>query len=170
LVAIHVFCIGCTTDADEAETANVATQGTADGGIANLESSLDAAAPADDASGPVSAASTDGNPSFAIVYDSVLKKFCHQPFCHGGGSVGFDTSSKDAAYKSLVGIPANPMRECADSGLVRVAPGQPEQSLLYRKLSLSDVPCGQQMPVGGELKPELKLLIEQWIAAGAPDN
>jgi hypothetical protein len=105
-----------------------------------------------------------------VVYESIFRKFCAQNFCHGGGAVGFDTSSKEAAYQSLVDVPANPSRECADIGLVRVAPGAPDQSLLFLKLSGMNVPCGQQMPVGGELKPELKLLIERWIAAGARNN
>jgi len=173
VLALHIQCIGCATE-DGAAKASVATGSTADSGVRRAEKTSDPAASETAArerdAGVQTAADDDDDPSFTNVYDSVLRKFCYQPFCHGGGSVGFDTRSRDAAYQSLVGVPANPMRECADSGLVRVVPGEPQQSLLFRKLSLVDVPCGQQMPVGGELKPELKLLIERWIAAGAQNN
>ena len=111
-----------------------------------------------------------GAVTFTEIYEDVFRRFCSADFCHGGGAAGFDVSSRAAAFESLVEQPANPERECAELGLLRVQPGDPESSLLYLKLRVGGVPCGQQMPVGGELRPELRTAIEAWIAAGAKND
>jgi hypothetical protein len=71
------------------------------------------------------------------------------------------------AYESLVDVPsvAGPLK--------RVAPGDPEESFLVRKLdgTQADVGGGARMPMGSAPLPaELVTSIRAWIAAGAPRN
>ncbi|MCG3127487.1 MAG: hypothetical protein CHACPFDD_02347 [Phycisphaerae bacterium] len=55
--------------------------------------------------------------------------------------------------------------------LVRVAPGKPDESLLYLKVSLDDPPIGQRMPYGcGRLHDDQLEAIRRWIADGALNN
>jgi hypothetical protein len=50
-----------------------------------------------------------------------------------------------------------------------VVPGQPEMSLLYRKL-MDMPPCGTRMPPTGALNPAELDRIRTWIANGALNN
>ena len=88
-------------------------------------------------------------PKFSYIYSHLFKS-CSLAMCHGGGIAGVDMATQDAAYASLVEQPPQAMGRCEKSGLVRVAPGAPERSLLAAKLEI-DAPCGQQMPIGGLL-------------------
>jgi len=55
------------------------------------------------------------------------------------------------------------------SGLSLVVPGNPEMSLLYRKLN-DMPPCGSRMPPTGSLSVEEIARFRTWIANGALDN
>lgn len=121
----------------------------------------------DAAAGAVS--ESDAGAGFAQLYETLFTPFCARP-CHAGGTAGLDMSSREAAYRSLVRVPANPKAPCGDSGKNRVEPGAPFESLLVLKLSTKGAPCGQQMPPGGELREEFQSAIREWIAAGALDN
>jgi hypothetical protein len=55
------------------------------------------------------------------------------------------------------------------SGMMLVTPGDPNSSLLYRKL-LDMPPCGSRMPPTGALMPEDIERIRTWISNGALDN
>jgi hypothetical protein len=119
--------------------------------------------------------------TFASVY---LDIFCHvgcvNPYCHGSrgawGSLDL-ASSIDLAYANLVGhrtgltVPADGRATCRDSTLLRVAPGAPERSVLYLKIS-GAAPCGTRMPPAGSglamLAPEQIEQVRRWIEAGAP--
>jgi hypothetical protein len=125
--------------------------------------------------------------SFAQVYAQVIQPKCSNSFCHyNGASIRYsalDLSSKTRAYWSLVGLPSMGPA-CSQSGM-RVAPWQPEVSVMYEKLSPSP-PCGSQMPAdssaystngtadlkftGPELSAAEKQLIYDWIAEGAYNN
>jgi hypothetical protein len=145
------------SDGSAGTTASSASGNTkADAGM----SRLDASASADDAG-------SNDQVTFDAVYETIVKRFCIA--CHAGDrpTGSLDMSSAVGAYAALVGAPANPGGPCSQLGIHRVEPHAPDRSLLYLKLSTQHVPCGQQMPAGGELRPELQRLIEQWIAAGA---
>jgi hypothetical protein len=106
--------------------------------------------------------------TFTHIYEKAFKTCRLQ--CHGMGFSMLDMSSRKAAYESLVDHDTNPKNEaCAKLGLKRVKPGEPEQSLLYRKLDVK-APCGQQMPPGGQLPQELRDEVREWIANGAKDD
>jgi hypothetical protein len=91
--------------------------------------------------------------------------------CHGGASGQADLSlSPGLAYSNLVGVPS-----IMDPPRLRVAAGDPTESLLWRKLAartlgLGGVP-GVGMPVGDPPldRNELEAL-RLWIAAGAPET
>jgi hypothetical protein len=115
------------------------------------------------------------------IYDQILNSRCAQPFCHLGvaGSPPI-FSDKEASYGALVNAPASGMK-CADAGAddagagwVLVVPGDPDSSLLYRKIE-SPIPadlCGDPMPGGGQRPLDARDIqqIQQWITQGATDN
>jgi hypothetical protein len=80
-------------------------------------------------------------------------------------------TGKDEAYAALVNAPAAGP-SCAPTGLDRVAPGHPETSLLY--LKITSPPCGEMMPLQYGMRvvldPRQLAQIHDWIAAGAPND
>lgn len=125
--------------------------------------------------------------SFSRVYAEVIQPSCTNDFCHFNTvSIRYsalDLSSKTRAYWSLVGLPCMGPA-CSQIG-VRVAPWDPDQSVMYRKLSPTP-PCGVQMPAdkatfstngssllkfsGSPLPADQQQLIYNWIEEGAQDN
>jgi len=76
----------------------------------------------------------------------------------------------DRAYDQLVSVAcSNPGAE--DSGLLRVVPGDVENSFLWTKVNLPGYSPlhGDRMPILGEGLSESELdILERWIEAGAP--
>jgi hypothetical protein len=124
--------------------------------------------------------------SFTLLYDTVLRPSCSNDYCHYSG-VGvrysaLDMSSRSYAYWSLVDQPAAGPG-CSRMG-TRVVPGDPDQSLLYLKVSQTMPPCGARMPAnpttlltkgtsefsGTPLPDDQQQLIADWIANGAKDD
>jgi mono/diheme cytochrome c family protein len=88
---------------------------------------------------------------------------CHDP----GGSSGIILRLSQAeSYNFLVN-----QNSVQAPQLVYVTPFDPQDSLLYLKVSLSNPPVGDRMP---QFSPPLTsaqiAMIENWIAAGAPNN
>jgi mono/diheme cytochrome c family protein len=81
--------------------------------------------------------------------------------CHGI-SGGLDLSGP-GSRANLVGIAST------NWGGVRVAAGDPDQSILYRKLT-GDAGTGDRMPQGGALDPADIEVVRRWIVEGAQDN
>lgn len=125
--------------------------------------------------------------SFTRVYAEVIQPKCSNDFCHFNSvSIRYsalDLSSQVRSYWSLVGQPGiGPA--CSQNGL-RVAPGRPNDSILYQKL-LPSPPCGIQMPAdtatfstngtsnltfsGPALSADQLQLIHDWIQEGAQNN
>lgn len=85
---------------------------------------------------------------------------CHFP----GGSAGLDLTA-GASHAQLVGVDAVTVPSWQ-----RVVAGDPDASLLYRKL-LADPLAGPAMPYGAApLDTSLVSLVRRWIARGAPDD
>jgi hypothetical protein len=99
----------------------------------------------------------------------VLRPHCAIPSCHASAEpTGRMRLDEDFARTSLRGVAAMGV-SCRDQGLVRVVPGDPAASLLYRKISEDAPPCGSRMPqAAAPLPPALIALVRDWIAAGAP--
>jgi hypothetical protein len=94
---------------------------------------------------------------------------CHNASGLGGTTGALDMSTKDLAYRNLVGVAAE--STCAGKG-TRVVAGMPDMSVMYLKASDDDpTPCGAKMPLGSNGLPASKSdELKGWIAAGAIDN
>ena len=123
-----------------------------------------------------------GSATYSAVFEEVIiANGCNGgPFCHGGATGGLTMNEKQATYDALVGVQAmgttlatgedaGMVRDCVDTGLVRVVPGDPENSLLMQKL-LDEQPCGTMMPPTGVLTPEQIEQMRAWISNGAADD
>lgn len=114
--------------------------------------------------------------TFHAINADIFMGACTLP-CHSGGvNAAGGLDMKVDPFAKLVGAaPAAP--QCAGIGIDLVTPGDPEQSLLYRKVAAkidgTDPPCGEGMPSGpnkAALTPEEGARIRDWIAAGARDD
>jgi hypothetical protein len=103
-------------------------------------------------------------PTLASIQDNVFSIDCAVPGCHGGASAQ-QGLRLDAgfAYGNLVNV-ASPR----DPSLIRVIPGDPDNSFIIRKLEGTQT-LGDRMPDGGPYLPQSTIdAIRQWIANGAP--
>jgi predicted CxxxxCH...CXXCH cytochrome family protein len=132
--------------------------------------------------------------SFTNVYSNVIAKNCTNVYCHDNGVPvtlgGLDMSNQVIAYWSLVNhVLEGP--SCGTGTTIsqrRVVPYQPENSLLYLKVSMANPPCGVQMPAdpvalwpsgagapsmvfsGKALSSDDQKLIYNWIKEGAQND
>ncbi|TVS13410.1 MAG: hypothetical protein EA419_02005 [Wenzhouxiangella sp.] len=81
--------------------------------------------------------------------------------CHGGQ--GGLSLAPDEAYKALVGVVSNTRPE-----LLRVDPGKPGQSVLFRAINCN-TPAGPSFRMPGLSGPTDQALIRDWIEQGAGD-
>ena len=89
--------------------------------------------------------------------------------CHIGSTsvMGMDLRMGNAWY-SLVGRYSREMDSSGISSFFIVAPGDPENSYLYRKIKGDDRIIGDQMPLQGDCLTDAEVeSIRQWIANGA---
>lgn len=113
---------------------------------------------------------------FAGTFDRIQRQIfdrrCATGGCHDSESnAGGLLLEHGASHPSLVGVAAaNP--SAAAAGLLRVSPGHSEQSFLWRKLNDElAVGEGERMPQDSARLPRhLLTLVEEWIAAGAPQD
>jgi hypothetical protein len=110
----------------------------------------------------------DGMPRWTSIYSFVFWS-CRNAGCHGSGLAGVNFATKDGAWESLVGMPANPKFACSELGKQRVVPGEPDNSLLYLKLDIN-APCGQQMPPAPALTDAARERVREWIVRGAKND
>lgn len=93
---------------------------------------------------------------------TTLQSECHA--CHGAnvklGGLDLETDP----YHALVNAKSAQWPE-----EVRVVPGDPQRSLLFRKVSGHQGALGQRMPLSTKMDPALVAKFEAWIRAGAPD-
>ncbi len=123
-----------------------------------------------------------GAPTFTAIFDEIIAGTgCNGgPTCHSGTIAGMLLmTNKDQAYMNLVmkpaagvNIPPNmAIPNCKDVSMMRVVPGQPDMSLLVKKVEMLMPPCGGPMPPGMTLLPMAQQQqIRQWIMMGAMNN
>lgn len=102
--------------------------------------------------------------TLAQLQSDIFGAICTQ--CHTGASApeGLRLDSEQASYDSLVEQASGQQPE-----LMRVAPGEPDQSYLVRKLEGAASIDGQQMPLGQTPLSEAQIAdVRDWIANGAP--
>jgi len=108
-------------------------------------------------------------PTLEAIQNTIFSPRCATATCHDSSFRSGDLLLEEgAAYGELVGI--EPEIETArDAGLLRVDPGDPENSFLLIKLEGPPPSQGSRMPLTGPLlTPEEVDLIRAWISAGAP--
>ena len=111
-------------------------------------------------------------PTFAEIYESVLMpNNCLSGYCHDGMAGELVMTDEATAYANLVEVAATEVSCGLD---VRVVPGAPEESVLWRRirpaaLDAGDM-CAAKMPQGSMgLEDVDAQLVYDWIAAGAPE-
>jgi methionine-rich copper-binding protein CopC len=98
------------------------------------------------------------------IQDNVFTPICTR--CHIGASApeGLRLDAADS-YNLLVGVPSAEV-----PSVLRVMPGDPDESYLVLKLQGSAGIVGGQMPLGGPYLPQSSIdAIRQWITNGAPN-
>ncbi len=120
-------------------------------------------------------APTSDAPGFRQLNESVFQAQCATPACHSGpGIAGLSFDDTEAAYETLIdGEPVNAPAHAA--GLRLVVPGDPDNSFLLTKLTMSQADLGihgygASMPMAATQIPGPSSLqaIRDWIDAGAP--
>jgi len=99
----------------------------------------------------------------AQIQASIITPKCAFPGCHGAmatqgmldmsGAPG-DVETRIVDVRSMTAL-------CRNRTMVK--PGDPDNSLMYLKLTTSATLCGDRMPQGGELTPAEKTMMRQWI-------
>ena len=84
--------------------------------------------------------------------------------CHGigAGGMGIQTGKE---FQVLINVPSS-----EEPTLVRVRPGDPDQSYLWKKLACEGGIQGSCMPADGVLDPVYVQAFHDWIEAGAPSQ
>ncbi len=117
---------------------------------------------------PSSTTTSSGGVSFSRDIQPIFNANC--VVCHTGanGPQGLSLDS-GKAYGNLVNV-----KSTEAPALNRVAPGSPDKSYILNKLLGTQTAAGgsgAQMPFGAGPLPQATInLIQQWIAAGAPNN
>jgi len=102
-------------------------------------------------------------PTFESIQAQVFDQVCVP--CHIGATAPLGLRLDDAnSFALLVGVSSE-----QNSALLRVDPGNPDDSYLIRKLEGTQS-TGGQMPLGGTPLPAADIAtIRQWITDGAPE-
>jgi hypothetical protein len=116
---------------------------------------------------PISSGGTTGGPvpaDFQSIQANVFTPICS--VCHIGASAP-EGLQLDAAhsYNLLVGVPSN-----EQPSLLRVKPGDPDNSYMVHKIEGLPGITGGQMPLGQTPLPQATInAIRQWVTNGAPN-
>jgi methionine-rich copper-binding protein CopC len=103
--------------------------------------------------------------TFQSIQDNVFTPICTKCHIGAGAPEGLQLDSAHS-YALLVSVPS-----VEQPAVLRVAPGNPDNSYIVRKLQGSAGISGGQMPLGGPYLPQSTIdVIRQWITAGAPNT
>ncbi|MCB9595433.1 MAG: hypothetical protein H6719_22120 [Sandaracinaceae bacterium] len=115
-------------------------------------------------------------PRWSAIHAQVMTPRCATPLCHDDRASGhLDLRDVAAGHAALVGVRSDGSILCRTTSLERVAPGDPDASLLVQKLQGEDASgahvCGERMPLGrGEIPAQHLAAIREWIQAGAAQD
>ena len=119
-------------------------------------------------------------PTLESLWQNVFRPRCFGP-CHGGSTApgGLDMKRDTLHTELLEAVEGEGGNDCEGSGLFRVLPGAPDQSVLYTKVAakagMGAPLCGGPMPdPNGTTLPALSTeelqAIQLWITDGAQDD
>ncbi|HEX9984152.1 MAG TPA: hypothetical protein VGF69_12870 [Thermoanaerobaculia bacterium] len=117
-------------------------------------------------SGPGDGEPVDPTATFTRVQNEVFTPTCALAGCHDPvGQQSALVLTPGRAYASTVNV-----QSAESPGLARVAPGDPTNSYLYRKITGAGI-TGARMPLGlPELDAARTRLVRDWIRRGAPND
>ena len=100
---------------------------------------------------------------------------CTQGGCHSPSSPAGDLNlAAPGTVSRLVNRPTSPDCNAAVPNVVRVKPGEPNNSMIWRKTSDDPRKCFERMPLLpnalSQIAPCEFAKLEAWIRLGAPDN
>jgi hypothetical protein len=108
----------------------------------------------------------DPTATFTRVQNEIFTPSCAFSGCHGGASpqLGLNLVA-GKAYGSIVGVGS------AESQLLRIAPGDPNDSYVVVKVRGDAAILGARMPLGGPyLSSAHTSLLVDWVRRGAPND
>jgi hypothetical protein len=108
----------------------------------------------------------DPTATFTRVQNEIFTPTCARLGCHDPlGRQEQQILSPGVAYNNVVNVPSTEM-----PSLVRVAPADPANSYLYRKIVGAGI-TGDRMPQGGPFLTDAQItLVRNWIRRGAPND
>jgi len=108
----------------------------------------------------------DPTATFTRVKNEIFTPTCAALGCHDRlAKQESQQLTADVAYAQTVNHPSVEMPQ-----LLRVAPGDPANSYLYRKITGAGI-TGDRMPQGGPFLTDEKIrLVRDWIRRGAPND
>jgi hypothetical protein len=108
----------------------------------------------------------DPTATFTRVQNEIFTPTCAQLGCHDPlGRQEGQILSAGRSYAMIVGVPS-----IENPSLVRVLPGSPVNSYLYRKITSSGI-TGDRMPQGQAPLTDAQIkLVRDWIRRGAPND
>lgn len=116
---------------------------------------------------PISAGGSSGGPvtaDFQSIQDNVFTPICSKCHIGGGAPEGLQLDAAHS-YNLLVGVPS-----AEQPALLRVKPGDPDNSYMVHKIEGLSGISGGQMPLGETPLPQATIdAIRQWITNGAPN-
>jgi len=116
---------------------------------------------------PISAGGSSGGPvtaDFQSIQDNVFTPICSKCHIGGGAPEGLQLDAAHS-YNLLVGVPS-----AEQPNLLRVKPGDPDDSYMVRKIEGLSSISGAQMPYMETPLPQATIdAIRQWITNGAPN-
>jgi outer membrane protein assembly factor BamB len=110
--------------------------------------------------------------AFSTIYKQLIAPRCAGMVCHSaslGGRLSIPASATASTVRASIVDHAATGSECSTSDMSLVVPGEPDMSLLYRKLT-NEPPCGSRMPPASALTASELDRVRQWIANGALDD
>lgn len=106
--------------------------------------------------------------TFLGLHTYIFSQRCNQPACHDG-TFEPDFRTVQSAYNTLV---YHPVVKNYDTGALdyRVTPGDPQNSMIFHRLTINNPPNFERMPSSGLPLPQSQIdLISNWISDGAKD-
>jgi len=106
-------------------------------------------------------------PTFGSIQENIFSTNCALSGCHKGSSPPHGLNLEEGnAFNNIVNVPSKEV-----PSLLRIKPGQPDESYLYMKITGAAGIIGSRMPFGKPpLQDEQIEAIRQWIADGAANN